>query len=63
MLGKIEGKRRRGSLYSWPVWVKCKLRSRLLGEISVTSDMQITPPYSRKQRRIREPLNESERGE
>ena len=25
-------------------WKKYKLESRLLGEISVTSDMQITPP-------------------
>ena len=31
---------------SWeiPGWMKHKLESRLLGEISVTSDMQITPP-------------------
>ena len=25
-------------------WMKHKLESRLLGEISITSDMQITPP-------------------
>ena len=25
-------------------WIKHKLESRLLGEISITSDMQITPP-------------------
>ena len=25
-------------------WMKHKLQSRLLGEISVTSDMQMTPP-------------------
>ena len=25
-------------------WKKCKLESRLLGEISITSDMQMTPP-------------------
>ena len=25
-----------------------KLESRLLGEISITSDMQMTPPYGRK---------------
>src|SRR5574337_1038998 len=31
-------------------WMKHKLESRLLGEISITSDMQITPPYGRKQR-------------
>ena len=27
-------------------WRKHKLESRLLGEISITSDMQITPPYA-----------------
>ena len=26
-------------------WMKHKLESRLLGEISITSDMQMTPPY------------------
>ena len=25
-------------------WIKHKLESRLLGEISITSDMQMTPP-------------------
>ena len=35
---------------------------RLLGEISITSDMQMTPPYGRTQR-TKEPLDESERGE
>ena len=29
-------------------WKKHKLESRLPGEISVTSDMQMTPPYGRK---------------
>ena len=31
---------------SWEMlgWMKHKLESRLLGEISVTSDMQMTPP-------------------
>ena len=28
--------------------MKHKMESRLLGEISITSDMQITPPYGRK---------------
>ena len=28
--------------------MKCKLGSRLLGEISITSDMQITPPLWQK---------------
>ena len=45
-------------------WVKLnKLESRLPGEISITSDMQMTPPYDRKQRRAKEPLDESERRE
>ena len=39
------------------------LESRLLGEISVTSDMQGTHPYGRKRRRTKEPLDESERGQ
>ena len=30
-----------------PGWVKHKLESRLLGEISIASDMQITPPLGR----------------
>ena len=29
-------------------WMKHKLESRLLGEISVTSDMQMTPPLWQK---------------
>ena len=32
-----------------PGWKKHKLESRLLGEVSITSDMQMTPPYGRKQ--------------
>ena len=40
-----------------------KLESRLLGEISITSDMQMTPPYGRKQRITKEPIDKSERGE
>ena len=36
-----------------------KLESRLLGEISITSDMQMTPPFGRKQRRTEELPNES----
>ena len=38
-------------------WMKHKLESRLLGDISITSDMQMTP------RRTKKPLDESERGE
>ena len=49
---------------SWEMlgWKKHKLESRLLGEISITSDMQITLPFGRKWR-TKEPLDESERGE
>ena len=43
-------------------WRKHKLASRLPGEISITSDMQMTPPLW-QQRRTKEPLDESERGE
>ena len=39
-----------------------KLESRLLGEISATSDMQIIPPYGRKQRGTKEPLDEGKKG-
>ena len=31
-----------------PGWMKHKLESRLQGEISITSDMQMTPLYGRK---------------
>ena len=44
-------------------WMKHKPESRLLGEISTTSDMQMTPPYGRKRRGTKEPLNEDEREE
>ena len=43
-------------------WMKHKLEPRLQGEISITSDMQMTP-YGIKQRQTKEPLDESERGE
>ena len=29
-------------------WMKCKLESRLQGEISIASDMQMTPPLWKK---------------
>ena len=34
-----------------PGWMKHKLESRLLGEISITSDMQMTPPLWQKVKR------------
>ena len=43
-------------------WMKHTLESRLPGEISITSDIRFHP-YGRKQRRTKEPLDESERGE
>ena len=46
-----------------PGLMKHKLESRLLGEISITSDMQMTQPLCRKWRGTEEPLDESERGE
>ena len=44
-----------------PGWMKHKLESRLQGEISRTSDMQMTPPFGKKQRGTKEPLDEGER--
>ena len=33
-------------------WMKHKLESRLPGEISIASDMQVTPPLSQEMKRI-----------
>ena len=44
-------------------WKKHKLKSRMPGEISITSDMQMTPPLWQKVKRTKEPLDENERGE
>ena len=46
-----------------PDWMKHKLESRLLGEISISSDMQMTPPLWQKVKRNSKPLDESESGE
>ena len=46
-----------------PGWMKQKLESKLPREISTTSDMHMTPPYGRKQRGTKEPLDEGERAE
>ena len=48
---------------SWEMlgWMKYKLESRLPGEISITSDMQMTPPLWQKG--TKKPLDESESGE
>ena len=39
------------TLYEMLGWMKHKLKSRLLGEISITSDMQMTPPLWQKVKR------------
>ena len=44
-------------------WMKPKLESRWPGEISITSDMRMTPPLWQKAKITKEPLDESERGE
>ena len=46
-----------------PGWMKHNLESRFLGKISITSDMQMTPPLWQKARKTKEPLEEGERGE
>ena len=50
---------------SWEMlgWKKHELESRLLGEISITSDMQMTPLLWQKTRKTKELLDESEKGE
>jgi len=37
--------------FEMPGWMKHKLESRLSGEISITSDMQVTPPLWQKEKR------------
>ena len=44
-------------------WMKHKLESKLPGEISVTSDMLMTPPIWQKARETEQPLDEGEGGE
>ena len=39
------------TLCEMPGWMKHKLESRLLGEISITSDIQMTPPLWQKQKK------------
>ena len=43
-----------------PGWMKHKLELRFPGEISIPSDMQMTPPLWQKVKRMKEPLDESE---
>ena len=56
------GKQRSVSVWDDVGWMKHKLESRLLGEISVTSDMQITAPLWQRRRGTKEPLDEGETG-
>ena len=44
-------------------WMKQKLESRLLGEISIMSDMQMTSPLWQKIKGTKESLDEGKRGE
>ena len=37
--------------------MKHKLESRILVEVSITTDMQMTPPYGRKWKGTKKPLN------
>ena len=46
-----------------PGWMKHKLESKLPGEISITSDVQMTQPLWQKRKRTKEVLDDSERGE
>ena len=46
-----------------PNWMELKLESRLPGEISTTSDLQMIPLNGKKQRGTKKPLDEGERGE
>ena len=50
---------------SWEMtgWMKLEVESRLPVEISITLDMQMTPPLWQKVKRTEEHLDESERGE
>ena len=50
---------------SWEMlgWIKHKVESRLPGEISITSDMQMTPLLTAESEEELESLDESERGE
>ena len=46
-----------------PGCMKYKLESSLLGEISIASNMQITPALWQKRKEELRPLDEGERGE
>ena len=52
-----------GTLCKMSGWKKHKLESRLPGEISITSGMQMTSLWQKAKKTTKEPLDESERGE
>ena len=47
--------------YTMPCWMKDKLESRLLGEISITSAMRVTSLLWQKAKKNHEPVDEGER--
>ena len=49
--GSKLGKEYAKAVYSHPAYMKHKLESRLPGEISITSDMQVTPSSWQKGKR------------
>ena len=49
--------------HEMPGWMDHKLESRLTGEISITSNMQMTPLLWQKAKKNLQPPNESEREE
>ena len=51
------------NIWETSVWMKHKLESRLHGERSIASDMQMTPPLWQKVEKTKELFDESERGE
>ena len=46
--------------YTMPCWMKDKLESRLLGEISITSAMRVTSLLWQKAKKNHEPVDEGE---
>ena len=42
-------------------WMKHKLESTLVGEMSITSDVQKIPPLCQKAKKTEEPLDENEK--
>ena len=46
-----------------PGWMKLKLKSKLPGEISITSDVQMTPHLCRKRKGTKQSIDESKREE